>query len=502
MNRSSMFICRYNSKQLCKKKFVKEVNLNKCWLFIFRRQNPIRLIIILLLLSPLSVFSQNSSNRLSINTDYGAIAYNGELGNQIFKISDWQSTYRIGLGFSLSPSFNLGINSSYSFLDVVGPDTFSYTMKANLYDFMGYFEYKIANGYILNEHSLFQPYLKSEVGLITGNTWGKSMDNKGADYRIPIQNIGITIGAGVKIAFNEKFNGHFELNNISMIAEGIDGATRDKSKDLIIAARFGVSYLFGIKVDSDKDGVINKKDLCPNTPINVSVDMNGCPIDSDGDSIADYLDRCPDEMGPKFLMGCPDTDGDSISNIDDKCPEEPGTKEFYGCPAPKTEEIKIIENTLPKGFTLDRDEDGIADYIDECPDIPGKLEDKGCPPIANVSIWRTDIKAPSVHFTSGGTFITDFSKDRLNRLINLLDENPNLKVWLFGHSDATGPSDANQTISEIRVKVVMDYLIEYGINPNRIFTIGFGETFPVSFGRTNEDLLLNRRVDFYLFEFE
>ncbi len=45
--------------------------------------------------------------------------------------------------------------------------------------------------------------------------------------------------------------------------------------------------------DSDKDGVPDSADKCPNTPPGVKVDANGCPQDSDNDGVADYLDKCP-----------------------------------------------------------------------------------------------------------------------------------------------------------------------------------------------------------------
>ncbi|RJP93932.1 MAG: outer membrane beta-barrel domain-containing protein [Desulfobacteraceae bacterium] len=47
------------------------------------------------------------------------------------------------------------------------------------------------------------------------------------------------------------------------------------------------------KLDSDKDGVYDCDDACPDTPIGVSVDAKGCPLDTDGDGVADYKDECP-----------------------------------------------------------------------------------------------------------------------------------------------------------------------------------------------------------------
>ncbi|MDA8404598.1 MAG: outer membrane beta-barrel domain-containing protein [Desulfobacteraceae bacterium] len=46
-------------------------------------------------------------------------------------------------------------------------------------------------------------------------------------------------------------------------------------------------------VDSDRDGVPDYKDECPNTPMGVAVDAKGCPLDSDMDGVPDYKDECP-----------------------------------------------------------------------------------------------------------------------------------------------------------------------------------------------------------------
>jgi hypothetical protein len=47
-------------------------------------------------------------------------------------------------------------------------------------------------------------------------------------------------------------------------------------------------------VDSDGDGVFDKKDDCPDTPLGAVVDMKGCPLDADGDGVFDGIDTCPD----------------------------------------------------------------------------------------------------------------------------------------------------------------------------------------------------------------
>ena len=69
---------------------------------------------------------------------------------------------------------------------------------------------------------------------------------------------------------------------------------------------------------------------------------NGCPIpDSDKDGINDEEDKCPQQAGVARYGGCPvpDTDGDGVNDEEDKCPTVAGIAANAGCPEVK-EEIK------------------------------------------------------------------------------------------------------------------------------------------------------------------
>jgi outer membrane protein OmpA-like peptidoglycan-associated protein len=134
---------------------------------------------------------------------------------------------------------------------------------------------------------------------------------------------------------------------------------------------FGGSYVLGRPRDDDKDGVVNRRDKCPETPFGVFVDKKGCPLDADGDGVPDYLDKCPntpkEAYGKIDTFGCPlDTDGDSVPDYLDKCPDTP--------PASK----EMVDSV---GCSLDTDKDGVFDYMDKCPNTPVGIEvdSVGCP---------------------------------------------------------------------------------------------------------------------------
>ncbi len=84
----------------------------------------------------------------------------------------------------------------------------------------------------------------------------------------------------------------------------------------------------------------------------------------------------------------------------------------------------------------------------------------------------------------------------LNRLVNLMKENPQLVVEISGHTDNIGSPAYNLNLSLMRARAVADYLISMGIAPGRMIVKGYGEKFPVDSNETEEGRQLNRRVEF------
>ena len=84
----------------------------------------------------------------------------------------------------------------------------------------------------------------------------------------------------------------------------------------------------------------------------------------------------------------------------------------------------------------------------------------------------------------------------INEIYTLLDQHPDLKFSVEGHTDSDGDDAFNQTLSEARAKTVMDKLVSMGISADRLKSKGWGETMPVTSNGTAEEKAENRRVEF------
>jgi outer membrane protein OmpA-like peptidoglycan-associated protein len=89
-------------------------------------------------------------------------------------------------------------------------------------------------------------------------------------------------------------------------------------------------------------------------------------------------------------------------------------------------------------------------------------------------------------------------KPSLDKLADLLREYDRTVVHVVGHTDAVGPAEYNQRLSERRAEAVADYLIDRGVTPERIVVEGRGETEPRATNETEAGRQLNRRVELYL----
>lgn len=87
------------------------------------------------------------------------------------------------------------------------------------------------------------------------------------------------------------------------------------------------------------------------------------------------------------------------------------------------------------------------------------------------------------------------SETELDILVQLLNDNPTLRIQISGHTDNTGKPSDNVILSNNRAKAVVSYLVSKGIDQARLSFKGFGETQPVADNNTEEGKAQNRRTE-------
>lgn len=231
--------------------------------------------------------------------------------------------------------------------------------------------------------------------------------------------------------------------------------------------------------DRDHDGVVDSLDACPDQP--GSAALHGCP-DRDGDGIPDKDDKCPDVPGLARYHGCPipDTDGDGINDEEDKCPTVAGVARYQGCPVPDT------------------DGDGVNDEEDKCPTEAGPASNFGCPVINVEVVEKVNKAAKNIFFASGSSKLLAKSSKSLKEVVQILKDNPSYKIDVDGYTDNAGNKDKNQALSDKRAGSVKTFLIENGIDENKITSTGHGMDNPVASNKTATGRAKNRRVEMKL----
>lgn len=88
------------------------------------------------------------------------------------------------------------------------------------------------------------------------------------------------------------------------------------------------------------------------------------------------------------------------------------------------------------------------------------------------------------------------SMGTLNMIVKIMNNNPDLKFEVDGHTDNTGQAAHNLSLSQQRADAVKAQLEKMGISASRLTTKGFGDTKPISDNNTTDGRANNRRVEF------
>jgi outer membrane protein OmpA-like peptidoglycan-associated protein len=230
--------------------------------------------------------------------------------------------------------------------------------------------------------------------------------------------------------------------------------------------------------DRDHDGVPDDRDICPDEPPGPHPDpnMTGCPRKEADSGIA--------------LAAAGDQDGDGVPDADDKCPNRPFGEHpdplAMGCPLP------------------DRDQDGVPDMDDACPGKPGiptaGARTNGCPGLATIDRGTIGLARP-ILFSPQGDDIFPSSLPVLQAVADTLKATSAIKrISIEAHTDSSLSSMRSLELSRRRAEAVRRWLVANGVAPDRLVTLGHGDSRPLTSNRTARSRAANARVELVILD--
>jgi outer membrane protein OmpA-like peptidoglycan-associated protein len=168
----------------------------------------------------------------------------------------------------------------------------------------------------------------------------------------------------------------------------------------------------------------------------------------------------------------------------------------------KSEKPPVVQADLPQekdatNYTREeKDQIITAAKSRENTDRPMKVADLG-------SKYSTSDKViiHNIYFNFGTSQLSDECNSVLSELYEVLKNRKNIKVEIAGYTDNVGNSEFNLQLSARRAESVKNWLVQQGIDPERLVTRGYGEQFPLaSNDDEREGRELNRRIEVKLLE--
>lgn len=312
-----------------------------------------------------TVFSQEKSDGLkhvpSIGAHIGGLSYMGDIkganGSTVFTY--WKPAYGFYLEKKIGGIFGISANGTFGKVSKSQLDDnlfVNFESKVMTLDLNVLFDFD--NGKIINEESIFSPFLSVGFGYMTFDPKGDLMTggmqyyhwddgtlrdidqstpgadtssivlNRDYEYESALKDsvenysknsFTIPIRFGLKFEISKNIDVRIAATYMLTMTDYIDNVAGG-GNDKLFYTSFGLQYNFASRTkkddrykdfdfsevdntDADGDGVADVKDLCQSTPEGVKVDNKGCPLDGDKDGVPDYLDKELNTAEGKIVNG-------------------------------------------------------------------------------------------------------------------------------------------------------------------------------------------------------
>ncbi|MBY3790681.1 OmpA family protein [Photobacterium carnosum] len=164
------------------------------------------------------------------------------------------------------------------------------------------------------------------------------------------------------------------------------------------------------------------------------------------------------------------------------------TLSLFGCSlsVPQPPVAKQTKNLF------DNDSDGVINQRDHCPKTPidAIVDNNGCP----TYIDSSEENKIHVLFANDSSVIVENYRNNIKNMSTFLAKYPKTHIELKGYASPVGNAVYNVALSKRRASVIRQALINEGVTPARIKTVGFGDSDPIKASDVEESNTLSRRV--------
>ncbi len=428
-----------------------------------------------------------------LKLDYGA-AIGEVIGDNVPNRENWVPTFRLHLGMDLAPMLYTEVSGRYASLNA------GYNARGN----RGYSTSRA----IMDLRLVFSPLHQGLVEPYFAAGFGISKDvDKGENSFHPL----IPVAAGLRMELVPRVmldvSGTYDL----FLSDEVDGIERRGKMNPITDGKHDAFYgwLIGLTIvperptsedrqivkmqqveeatrkvallaDPDDDGIITTDELGAFTTDPMAADTDGDglsdsselqtynsdPVDPDSDN--DGLNDGQEVYTYFTLPTVSDTDGDGLNDGEEV--------NLY-----RTDPLKSDTDTggMGDGDEVVKERDPLDPSDDEIVLDPG-----------------TSLVLKGVHFEISSAQLTEKSVSILEEAHEALLKFPDAEVLIVGHSDITGDVAFNLDLSRRRAASVKTWLVERGIDEDRLATDGKGIAEPIADNGTAEGRARNRRIEF------
>ncbi len=404
----------------------------------------------------------------------------------------------------LEPGVGLAVNGDWADTsngDNIGP-SLSAAVDWGVLDWMA-LEVQLSGGMLFNSPDTNQdtsPY----VGVGLGLRFRPLDDLSGyADAGGSLHgNLWIAVHAGINYFDGPQFGVDgavgYELSVVDPLSIGVFARTavmfagdRD-AMDVIVTA--GLSFSLELvprergPLDSDGDTLLDEEEINrtgtdPNDP---DTDHDGLRDDVEVRGPTDPVN--PDTDGDGLLDGAEDADHDGSRSPGETDPMIADTDQ--GGVPDGWEAEHGIDGTDPADDDADRD--SVLDNVDAClgTTAGAEVDERGCVVMTETMVLT------GVNFASDSDELLPTSIPPLERALQALLDNPDVRVEIGGHTDIRGSRDHNLELSERRARSVMNWLVARNIDAARLTIQGYGPDRPIASNDTDDGMARNRRIEF------